>query len=292
MPLEFSELYHKSALDSTANNGAIFNVPGVYIWGFVYHKYDNGIGEPVDFSKDTDPKAYPEKHVFIPYYVGESESSILNRLISHIKPRKGDSAKRTRLTINYIKEFFNDFSFPINSKPPSGTKFMNGMKINSFRFFSWIQLNQINKDKLQYFNNEIIMQLLYPRNPLLVNFNNYANTEFPITDPNININENSDSLNVLMNINNNFFFTFLKFDKSHITTKEIESYTTLSLKGKTLAEITKVSNCIEQMNAGNFHNITDNTGFDIFKKQEPESMLLFPNRPFEIGNIAFPGYLK
>lgn len=289
MQIKFSELYHKSALTLPRNKN-LFNVPGVYIWGFVYEKRGEQIGDPLDFKGVDNPVADPEKHVFIPYYVGESESSILNRLNSHIKPRKGDSAKRTRLTIDYIKEFFKDFSFPINSKPPSGTAFMNGMKINSFRFFSWVQLNQINKDKLQYFNNEIIMQLLYPRNPLLVNFNNYANTEFPITDPNINISENSDSLNVLMNIKNNFFFTFLKIDTSHNTTKEIESYTTLSLKGKTLAEITKVSNCINQMNEGNFYTIIDNTGFNIFKKQEPKSILLFPNRPFELGNIAFPGY--
>jgi hypothetical protein len=125
----------------------------------------------------------------------------------------------------------------------------------------------------------------------LVNFNSYANTKFPITDPNIRINEDLDSLNVLMNINNNFFFTYFKLDASPNITKEIETYTTLSLKGKTLAEITKVANCINQMNVDSFHTITDCTGFDIFKKQGPESMLLFPNRPFELGNIAFPGYL-
>jgi hypothetical protein len=126
---------------------------------------------------------------------------------------------------------------------------------------------------------------------MLVNFNNYANTNFPITYPNICINENSDSLYVLMNVKNNFFFTYCKLDTSLNITKEIETYTTLSLKGKTLAEITKVSDCIELMNGGDFHSIKDNTRFDIFKKQVPESMLLFPNRPFELGNIAFPGYL-
>jgi hypothetical protein len=286
MELKFSKLYHKSDL---ANNGAIFNVPGVYIWGFIYEKKGDQIGDPVDFTKEK-ATANPDEHVFIPYYVGESSGKIKDRFIKeHVRPRINPAYKRTRLTLDYIKEFFKDPTFPLNSKHPLGTSFMNGMTINSFRFFSWVQLNSINKDKLQYFNNEIIMQLLYPRNPMLVNFNNYANTNFPITDPNISINDNSDSLNVLMSIKNNFFFTYCKLDTSLDITEEIETYTTLSLKGKTLAEITKVSHCVSQMNAGDFHEIIDNTGFNIFK--QPNQLWINPQGPFDISNIAFPGYL-
>jgi hypothetical protein len=43
------------------------------------------------------------------------------------------------------------------------------------------------------------------------------------------------------------------------------------------------------MNGGNFYNIIDNTGFNIFK--QPNAICLDPNLPFELENIAFPGYL-
>ena len=131
MPLEFSELFHKTALCSRTN----LDVPGVYIWGFVYHKDENGIGGPVNFTGVGNPIADPAKHVFIPYYVGESSTSILSRLFDHIQPRKRDSSKKTRLTIDYIKDFFNDPNFPINSGLGNRN---NGMSINASSFFSWI----------------------------------------------------------------------------------------------------------------------------------------------------------
>lgn len=288
MTLNFSKLYHKS--DLINNNSQLFNVPGVYIWGFIYEKEGGEIGNPVNFTGNVNPVAHPNKHVFIPYYVGESSGKIKDRFIKeHVRPRINPASKRTRLTLDYIKEFFKDPTFPLNSKPPLGTSFMNDMTINSFRFFSWVQLSQINKDKLQYFNNEIIMQLLYPRNPLLASFNNYANTNFPITLLAININDQQDSLSQLITHHANFFFTFCEFDSPRNVRREIETYTTLTLKGKTLAEITNVPNCLEQIKVGNFHTINDKTGFNIFK--QPNQLWVNPQGPFDISNIAFPGYL-
>lgn len=285
MPLIFSELFHKTALCSQANLG----VPGVYIWGFIYEKDRDKIGDPVNFSKIGSPIADPDKHVFIPYYVGESSSSILSRLFEHIQPQKSPSSKKTRLTIDYIKCFFNDVDFPINSGLYLGIRNFHGMSVNSNRFYGWIELNNITNNELQYFNNEIIMQLLYPNNLHLITYNNPTNNNFPITLPVININDQQDSLNQLITHQANFFFTYCKLNPSTNPTKEIETYTTLSLKGKTLAEITGVPRCMQEMNAGNFHNIVDNTGFDIFK--QPDAIRLDLNRPFELGNIDFPGYL-
>jgi hypothetical protein len=287
MQLNFSGLYHKSALDPAANNGAIFKVPGVYIWGFVFYKNENGIGDPVDFTKEK-AIANPDEHVFIPYYVGESSSSISKRLFEHIQPRESPSSKRTRLTIDYIKVFFNDPEFPINSGSYLSRKNDKGMSVNAFRFFSWIDSNQIGNDKLQYFNNEFIMQLLYPSNNKLSSYGSYSNNNFPITHPAININDTIDSRSDLINYKSNFFFTFISIPPP-INVKEIEAFTVLMLKGKTLGEFTQARKCIRQMNAGNFHNIIDNTQFNIFK--QPNSIRSKPNIPIELDNIAFPGYL-
>lgn len=163
------------------------------------------------------------------------------------------------------------------------------MTRNATKFFNWIKSLGIGSGKLQYFNNEIIMQLLYPRNPLLASFNNYANTNFPITLPAININDQQDSLSQLITHHANFFFTFCEFDSPRNVRREIETYTTLTLKGKTLAEITNVPNCLKQIKVGNFHTINDNTGFNIFK--QPNQLWVNPQGPFDISNIAFSGYL-
>lgn len=68
----------------------------------------------------------------------------------------------------------------------------------------------------------------------------------------------------------------------------IEAVCVLMLKGKTLGQFQNLKDAIKMISDPNFE-ITDNTGFNIFK--QPNAIRIDPNRPFELCNIAFPGYL-
>lgn len=296
MELKFSELYHKSDL---ANNGAIFNVPGVYIWGFIYEKEGGKIGNPVNFTGNVNPVADPAKHVFIPYYVGiaRNNMTVLSRLSRHLQFRIDDSNKRTRIKIGEIPSTLSNDHFPLN---PRGND-QNGISNNTARFLNYIQ-NANYQNDISYFNDANVLNLLYNNTITLFP----QNTNYPIQNQIIGHGGLiPDSLNTLSSSTpcistkqcyNNFFFCLYKQGKELVPFDSvvpvkltlIEAVCVLMLKGKTLGQFQNLKDAIKMISDPNFE-ITDNTGFNIFK--QPNAIRIDPNRPFELGNIAFPGYL-
>ncbi len=68
----------------------------------------------------------------------------------------------------------------------------------------------------------------------------------------------------------------------------IEAVCVLMLKGKTLGQFQNLEDALKLISDPNF-NIMDDTGFNIFK--QPNQLWINPQGPFDISNIAFPGYL-
>jgi len=274
MPLNFSRLYHKS--DLINNNSQLFHVPGVYIWGFIYEKDGNKIGNPVNFKGVGNPVADRNKHVFIPYYVGESSSSILRRLRDeHIQPRCIPSNKRTRLSMNYMKVYFNDPYFPLHYKGNNSSSFLRLVKhYNTTRV-------------VEYFNNDQVLALIYEAGNIQINgsVRNYPINIQSLLPGNTPIN---DTLDQYINSNNNFFFTYSECQEIG-NLRFCESVTAIILKGKTLGQFRNLQDNEIQMILDPFYNIIDNTEFNIFK--QPDQLWDKPQGPFEISNIAFPGYL-
>ncbi len=274
MPLNFSKLYHKS--DLINNNSLIFNVPGVYIWGFIYEKDGDKIGNPVDFTGDTNPKARPDKHVFIPYYVGVSSSSILRRLRDeHIQPRCIPSNKRTRLSMNYMKMYFNDPDFPLHYKGNNSSNFLR-------------LVNHYNPTRVvEYFNNDQVLTLIYGAGNIQINgsVRNYPINIQSLLPGNSALN---DTLDHYINNNKNFFFTYAECQEIG-NLRLCESVTAVILKGKTLGQFQNLQDNEIQMILDPYFNIIDNTGFNIFK--QPNQLWINPQGPLDISNIAFPGYL-
>jgi hypothetical protein len=299
MQLDFSKLYHKSALDPAANNGDIFNVPGVYIWGFVYHKKEHGIWEPVDFTKEK-AVANPDEHVFIPYYVGiaRNKRTVSNRLFNHLAFRNNHSNKRTRIEIDKIPNTLSNVAFPLN---PMG-KDQHGISNNTQRFLNYI-LNPDYINEISYFNDANVLNLLYNNTITLFP----QNTNYPIQNQIIGHGGLiPDSLNTLSSSTpcistkqcyNNFFFCLYEQGKELVPFDSvvpvkltlIEAVCVLMLKGKTLGQFQNLKDAIKMISDPNFE-ITDNTGFNIFK--QPNAIRIDPNRPIELGNIAFLGYLQ
>jgi hypothetical protein len=293
MPLEFSELFHKSAL---TNNGTRFKVPGVYIWGFVYHKVGDKIGDPVNFTGVVNPIADPEKQVFIPYYVGiaRNKMTVLSRLSRHLQFRIDDSNKRTRIKVGEIPSTLSNDHFPLN---PRGND-QNRISNNTTRFLNYIQ-NPNYPNDISYFNDANVLNLLYNNTNTLFP----QNTDYPIQNQIIGGNKLiPDSLNTLSSnipcistgqCYDNFFFCFyeqkgneVSFDPFKLTL--LEAVCVLMLKGKTLGQFQNLQAALELIADPNFV-IMDNTKFDVFKQHNQK--LIDANGPFELGNIAFPGYL-
>ena len=152
MPLNFSELYHKS--DLINNNSQLFHVPGVYIWGFIYEKVGGKIANPVDFTRDTNPKVNPEKHLFIPYYVGQG--IIMRRLMEHLDFRRNDSNKKTRIAIERIPSVLAKKDFPLNCNVKDHNKILK----NTERFDKYTD-NISNSGDISYFNDSKILAKIY-----------------------------------------------------------------------------------------------------------------------------------
>jgi hypothetical protein len=294
MPLEFSELFHKSAL---TNNGARFKVPGVYIWGFVYHKDGDKIGDPIHFTEQPDNIVYPilnpGKQVFVPYYVGESSSNVLSRLSEHVQPRKSPSSKRTRLTKDYMKKYFNDVHFPLHYKGGNGNSF-----IKLIRHYHPTRV-------VEYFNDDAVLNLIYGNGGIQI----IGKTrDYPINNQfllpgSIDL---FDTLDHYINTRNNFFFTYVDiytlFDfvaqnrcfigqYASAIIKKFEALTVIMLKGKTLGKFDDVGSVLSSINhCPNqliFNSMTC-SGFDIFK--DSQNLLRNPTADYDIDNVAFPGY--
>jgi hypothetical protein len=290
MPLQFSQLLHKTALGNQAN----LDIPGVYIWGFVYQKDENGIGAPLNFKKIANPIADPDKHVFIPYYVGESSTSILKRLRDeHIQPRNNPSNKRTRLTMGYMLRYFNDVHFPLHFNIRNG-----------YNFLTLVQQYQPTR-VVEYFNDDKVLKSIYGSGSIQING---RKREYPINDQLIMPGRVSlnDTLDYYINDIDNFFFMYVDIcnlfnfvkenncftdDYTKILLKKFEALTVVSLKGKTLGKFNGSSKVINSfITCPNLiFDSMINSGFDIFKGHN--SLLINPAGNYNINNIAFPGYL-
>jgi hypothetical protein len=295
MPIEFSELFHKSEL---TNNGARFKVPGVYIWGFVYHKDGDKIGDPIHFTEQADnnvfPSLNPAEQVFIPYYVGESSSNVLSRLIEHVQPLKSPSSKRTRLTMDYMKKYFSDIHFPLHYRGGNGNSFIN--LINLYHPTRVVE----------YFNDEVVLNLIYGNGGILING---KTRDYPINNQFLMPGkiELNDTLDYYINKLNNFFFTYVDiyslFDfvgqnrcfigqYASAIIKKFEALTVIMLKGKTLGKFDDVGSVLSSINdCPNqliFNSMT-RSGFDIFK--DSQNLLRDPTGDYNINNVDFRGYL-
>jgi hypothetical protein len=214
---------------------------GIYIWGFMYKKENNSLGDEIHFKMEINYDPY--KMQFIPYYVGKADdTSILNRLNSHHKPRYGHSTKYIRLSMTYMKSFFigkPPYVFPINFKNNKDCK------------NNYVALELINKNPnlklITYFNNADCLSAIYPEILLKSKRriqNNKAYNNYPITMQHIPKTINNpngdlpDTLDDLINTKYNFWFYYaLKPESANIT--EMETFTFWSLKGITVSETQK-----------------------------------------------------
>lgn len=166
--------------------------PGIYIWGF----------------------KFPESKVFIPYYVGKSESNIVSRISQHKKDIIKADSTYMRFSTAYMKEFYHDCYYPIN--PSRGKKSIP----NNYK-------NYVSSGKILYLNNK---EKVDPDNKLPKQLK-----DFPI---NILSPRPPDFLK--RNINNIFICYAYWESKSRNLMKhdleELEALTKYSLKGRTIGK--------------------------------------------------------
>lgn len=201
---------------------------GIYIWGFMYEYNESGLIKLVDFRG---PRR--EKMKFIPFYVGKHQSNIFTRLTEHQSVRKGDATKYTRLSFEYLKRFFmdkfpedpEDLNFPIHYSWPKYAKIYNQNIAN---------LIEKNKKRFIYFNNNVILASLYPGSEP-INVGNATRGNYKITEQTF-IEETKDTLNVIVNMMNNFWFCYALANVSKKKLYDCEAYTFFSLKGKTIGQ--------------------------------------------------------
>jgi len=214
--------------------------PGVYIWGFAYERGSYGkIGRQLDgtesFSED--------KHVFIPYYVGQSSKSIYGCFSGrhgNIAP-KSVQEKYTILSDDYLKKFYNDPFFPENIG-----KNANCPKEKKEWF--WYPKHPIGPDyykgKIVYHNNRLILKHLYDLKDL-----DFPQKKVGYPFPELIKALRNDGRHPLassIEAHGNVFFKKMYFCfTSNLTTSEInkqftlrdwEAFTFYSLKGKTVSQ--------------------------------------------------------
>ncbi|MBP6127333.1 hypothetical protein [Flavobacterium sp.] len=246
--------------------------PGIYIWGFKFYKNSDGnIGEPVDFNYLDENK----EKIFIPYYVGMATGkgeknnvmTIIKRLNQHKDVRNNDNAiKYTRLSMQYLKIFFNDPDFPIKTSNIDITnKFIEIDKSDENK--------KENGKQIEYYNNSKFLDYKIADSSIdKTKINKDERTNNPIT----NFSTLNDTLDELIIIKNNFWFCYAecsynKGNENEITAfyESLESLTYYSLKGKTISKVKRWKG------VANGDKIKDETNTNIFK-DEPST--------------EFPGY--
>jgi hypothetical protein len=231
---------------------------GIYIWGNLFDIDKNGkLLFPSDCTSQNF-KFNPKKHQFVPYYVGKSESSMLKRLSQHKDVRntsgKSDGDKYIRFSFEYWKEYFKDPLYERDSN-------------------SLINLVKIKKNSVIYHNDKAVLQEIYPQMNIILVGNNH-----PITAQILYGNPIYDTLDMVVNGANNFWFCFSPVDNSDIKTLgQLETLVYYSLKGKTTSQKNNYSKIDPNI------KIVDNTNNSrIFKKLEysNNTELIFPLNDF------------
>jgi hypothetical protein len=231
---------------------------GVYVWGFAYNK--NGL---LHFDELTEFNA--ETMSFLPYYVGKSESSVIDRVRQHKNfrytgPKKSiDAPKYIRMSENYMLHFFKDSDFPI---------FTSNKKNDLIKI---VKKNHPLKT-VTYHNHEEVLKTIYPGcKPVK------SGTDHPITLQKY-IDVKDDTLFQLAEIYHNFFFCFIPETTGELKLKYLEHYLFYCLKGKTVSQTN--NNPKEGMTPKLF-KLVDNTKTNILKKES--------NGNVTASNV-FPGY--
>ena len=229
------------------------NNPGIYIWGNLFDIDKNGeLLFPTDCTSQNF-KYNPKKHQFVPYYVGKIESSIFKRLIQHSQVRLGNAVGYIRFSFDYWKEFFKDPLYERDSN-------------------SLINLVKIKKNSVIYHNDKAVLQEIYPHMNIVPVGSNH-----PITAQNLYGNPLTDTLDMVVNGANNFWFCYCPVDINRVETLgQLETQVFYSLKGKTTSKKDKCPSVV-------LTNILDKTNNSkIFKKIEyiDGSELIFPYEAF------------
>jgi hypothetical protein len=216
------------------------NQPGIYIWGNLFDiDAKRKLLHPSDCSKNNF-KYNPNKHQFIPYYVGKIESSLFNRLNQHRNVRQGNAVGYIRFSYDYWKEFFKDPLYERDSQ-------------------TLINLVRQTKNSVIYHNDIAVLQEIYPQMNIVAIGNNH-----PITAQLLYNMPIYDTLDAVVNGANNFWFCYLPIGPlSQVNLKSLESEVYYSLKGKTTSFKNNYSKADPTI------NLIDNTNNSrIFKKIE------------------------
>jgi hypothetical protein len=206
---------------------------GVYIWGFAYERGSNGgIGRQLDGSE----LFMEEKHVFIPYYVGQSSKlSVYGCFKRHRDPKK--NKLYTVLSEDYLKTFFNDPAFPesigknANSNKEKREWFWNPKYENGPNYF---------KGKIIYHNNHLILKHLYDLDDLALP----QKDAYPFPDlikALLNVGRHPEASSIVAHGNDFFkkmYFCFTTDLDSRFSKTQWEGYTFYALNGKTVSQHT------------------------------------------------------
>ena len=230
---------------------------GIYIWGFMDNMENNHLIDPINFSKGdnkipdfkTEGVEMPINWKFIPYYVGLKNGGIDSRLNEHHLITKGDGLKKTRMTMDFYKQFYLDTSgFPINI----GDEYVRLKKLQL--------LVCSNPNSVDYFNNLCILKSIHKNLKINIPLSNLNLTDIPISSCCINKKQIDDTLDSIINTNNNFWFCYAELPVGVKADKYMEAQTFYSLKGKTISETLPINPC------GFGYTIKDKTNCDdIFK---------------------------
>ena len=219
--IQFSSLYSFDKIQSLKND---MNEGGVYIWGLIFQKQNN---QPTGCPLNNNEAFDEVKHIFIPYYVGQSEGNLWNCFNQrHNNPSKNNLY--TILSYDYIKEFYKDCKFP------------EMLGIGSNRNRKWFD------DEKQYFQGKIIYCNNYHILKHLYNFSceelavqeNYSTGYVEAALRNANKIPEADMFgNYRKEIFKKTFFCYAKgFKTETLGYKDFENYIFYRLKGKTVSK--------------------------------------------------------
>lgn len=265
--IEFKGPFNINHLDK--NLELEIDKPGIYIWGFMVDSNYNPLNckNIVSFSS--------EKMKFLPYYVGKKEGRIIDRLNEHKNVRENVNAiKYTRLSIQYLKTFFNDPLFPIKTSYSNIT--------NKF-----IEIDKkSNHTLIEYYNNSKFLD--YKINGSN-NDKSKINNEKPTNNPITNFCTINDTLQEIIIGKNNFWFCYaelkenIDFFKSKLL--DFETLTYYSLKGKTISKTEEFKTISDNIQV----KCNDNL-INVFKEKVLTKKIITEKYLNENNEVKFPGY--
>lgn len=221
--INFSELLSYKKLQGKELQGLkeAMSKPGVYIWGLIFQRQnDQPFGEPFDNTTSFNSS----EHTFIPYYVGQSGTSLWNCF----KQRHTNSLRNNLyliLSYDYIKEFYKDPFFPENIE--SGA--------NKPR--KWFIQNYFDS-RIIYYNNYHILQHLYQLDCSAFPVQeNYSTQSFRSVLEKVNKKEQVKLLDEYIHtFYKKLYFCYTTSKPPGLDHEDLESYIFYRLKGKTISK--------------------------------------------------------